>query len=248
MTELDQTRVYRTAGQRLARLIHLCKARFRHSQRDIVQWLGQYIPANAVIIDVGAQFGNFTKAFSCLHRSSCTVHAFEPLPYNYGILESVTAGLGNVTIYRTALSDNAGTTDLFVPVKEQGRLGPGLAHFGTEQQRNYIREPVTTERLDDFVRINGIQHIDFIKCDVEGAELPVFRGAETTLRESRPVVYTEINDDFTRRLDYTAEELFEYLLDLGYTASRIDEETLTIHPESRYAGTGNYLFTATTTR
>jgi len=131
MAELDQSRVYRTAGQRLARFIHFCKARFRHSQRDTVQWLGQYIPEYATIIDVGAQFGNFTKAFSRLHHSSCTVHAFEPLPYNYGILEAVTAGLGNVTTHRTALSDHAGTTDLFIPVKEQGRLGPGLAHFGT---------------------------------------------------------------------------------------------------------------------
>jgi len=76
--------------------------------------------------------------------------------------------------------------------------------------------------------------------------LPVFRGAETILRESRPVIYTEINDDFTRRLDYTAEELFGYLLGIGYTASRVDEETLTTHPEHRYAGTGNYLFTSTT--
>ena len=126
-TELDRSRIYRGTGQRVARLIHLCKARLRNSQRDIVEWLGRTIPENGVIVDIGAQFGNFTKAFSRLHGSSCSVHAFEPLEYNYRILEVVTAGLGNVQRYRMALSDGPGVTDLFIPVKVRGRLGPGLA-------------------------------------------------------------------------------------------------------------------------
>ncbi|UCC56491.1 MAG: FkbM family methyltransferase [Gammaproteobacteria bacterium] len=248
MPELDKDRIYRSNGQRLARLIHLCKARFRHSQHDIVDWLGQFIPVHATIIDAGAQFGNFTKAFARLHGSTCTVHAFEPLPYNYAILKTVTAGLGNTRIHQMALSDKTGTADLLVPVKKRGRLGPGLAHFGAEQQRNYIREAVATQCLDDFVRIHAIERIDFIKCDVEGAELPAFRGAAAVLRESRPVIYTEINDDFTHRLNYNAEELFGYLLDFGYAASRVDEERPVAHPVDRYAGSGNYLFTATTIR
>jgi FkbM family methyltransferase len=246
MPELDKNRIYGMTGQRLARLIHLCKARFRNSQQDLVHWLGHFIPPQATIIDAGAQFGNFTKAFSRLHGSSCTVHTFEPLPYNYAILKTVTAGLGNVRIHQMALYDTTGTLDLLVPVKEGGRLGPGLAHFGTERQCNYIREAVTTERLDDFVRVNAIGRIDFIKCDVEGAELPVLRGAAHVLRESRPVIYTEINKDFTRRLGYSAEELFGYLQGFGYDACRVKEGRPAARPVDRYAGKGDYLFTAKT--
>ena len=62
-TELDRSRIYRGTGQRVARLIHLYKARMRNPQRDIVDWLGRTIPGNGVIVDIGAQFGNFTQAF-----------------------------------------------------------------------------------------------------------------------------------------------------------------------------------------
>ncbi|MDH3901087.1 MAG: hypothetical protein OEU51_08590 [Gammaproteobacteria bacterium] len=45
------------------------------------------------------------------------------------------------------LSNECQQADLLVPVREQGRPGPGLAHFGAEDRRGYIREPVKTQRL-----------------------------------------------------------------------------------------------------
>jgi hypothetical protein len=53
----------------------------------------------------------------------------------------------NAHIYPVTLSNECQQADLLVPVREQGRPGPGLAHFGAEDRRGYIREPVKTQRL-----------------------------------------------------------------------------------------------------
>lgn len=241
--ELDRLRSYGSARQRFARLIHLGKARLRCSQQELVRWIGRWIPEHAVIFDVGAQFGNFTKAFSRLHGASCSIHAFEPLEYNYRILETVTAGLGNVHRHRLALSDRSGLTELYVPVKAHGKLGPGLAHFGKETGRDFIRERVEMQRLDDIAGDLNLTRLDFIKCDIEGAELPMLRGAADTLQSFRPVVYAEVNAAFTRRLGYTPDELFAFLHELAYEALFVDEKRLSAHPARNYLNPGNYLFT-----
>ena len=53
--------------------------------------------------------------------------------------------------------------------------------------------------------------MSFIKCDVEGHELEVFRGAEALLARDKPTLLFECHDDEADRGD-----LFEYLIGLGY--------------------------------
>ena len=55
-----------------------------------------------------------------------------------------------------------------------------------------------------------------IKCDVEGAELPVLKGADQTLRGGRPTLLLEVENRWTSRFDYSPGELFDWLSGLGY--------------------------------
>lgn len=47
--------------------------------------------------------------------------------------------------------------------------------------------------LDNFIEKNKISNVDFIKCDVEGAELFVFQGGLTTIERFKPIVISEIS-------------------------------------------------------
>ena len=54
------------------------------------------------------------------------------------------------------------------------------------------KSTVKTVSLDRFVRDNALGSIDFLKMDLQGAELDILRGATRTL-SSIVVVHTEVN-------------------------------------------------------
>lgn len=246
--ELNRSDVLNSLPQKFARLSHLLKAKFRFKEQKKIDWLSQYIKPNSTILDIGANFGVFAKSFSKIHNSSCTVQAFEPVIYNFEILKSVTNNLSNINIYNLALSDADGFVDIFIPVKEKGRIGPALAHLGQEQNRSYYKETIKTVILDNLIKSKEIKNISFIKCDVEGAELLVFKGAEQTLKEYMPTIFTEIDGSYTQRLGYTPAELVSFFMELGYDVNRVvkNGEQLSLDPVKSYTEPGDYLFTAPT--
>jgi hypothetical protein len=71
--------------------------------------------------------------------------------------------------------------------------------------------------LDDLWKEGAIPRLDFIKCDVEGAELEVIRGALDLIRSQLPGWLVEVS----RKTSY---ELFRVLKDLGYKAFVFDKQ------------------------
>jgi hypothetical protein len=62
--------------------------------------------------------------------------------------------------------------------------------------------------VDEYVGGSGAP--DFIKCDVEGAEVEVFRGAEKLLNEKRPLILCEMHGEENR------QTLLKVFADFGY--------------------------------
>jgi len=240
--ELSREHYYRHWRQRLAWLQHFLKARLKHKDRPTVDRLSKFIPSGGVIFDIGAHFGYLAKEFCRIHGGSCKVYCFEPVEYTYSILSRVMAGYPNAIVENFALSDAEGTIPISIPVKESGNLGIGLSHFGAELRRDFIIEHIRTETLDSYVRHQDIQRLDFIKCDVEGAELLVFKGGSESLERFRPAIYTELEDSYTQRLGYQAQEVFAFLTMKGYRPHVLDEQGC-VHAVDGYTdGVGDYLF------
>ena len=65
--------------------------------------------------------------------------------------------------------------------------------------------------LDDYINENGVGPVSFIKCDVEGHELPVFQGGQEMLRRDLPALLFECHDS-----EAESGELFSFLISLGY--------------------------------
>jgi hypothetical protein len=76
------------------------------------------------------------------------------------------------------------------------------------------------ETLDGYVSCTNSK-VDFIKCDVEGAELFVFRGGISTLKEQQPIVFTEMLRKWSAKFNYHPNDIIEFFRPLGYAAYTI---------------------------
>ena len=241
--QLDKNEVLNRRMQKVAKLQHTLKAKFNSKEKKRCQALSQYFEKGSVVFDVGGHFGYLTKEFAKLYGGGCSIHSFEPTSYNYDVLQRVCGKIKNAVLNNFALSDSKGTVDINIPVKKQGKIGPGLAHFGDETNRDYITESIDTITMDEYMTENDIQNLDFIKCDVEGAELLVYKGGLNTLKKYKPVVYTEIREQFTQRLGYSAKEIFNLFFDLGYKAYICNEAGIRSNEVKTYTDEAqDYLF------
>lgn len=155
-----------------------------------------FVADDAVCLDVGANIGLYSMAFSVLAPRG-RVFAFEPSPGSFEYLRgNVEAnGLANVESYQLALGDQADGTVHFhdVPFFTAGSFTVDDDSFLTSEVlgSSYLEAPATT--LDGFVAEHGIQRVDMVKIDVEGAEMSVLDGAKETLSTMRPKVVLEFN-------------------------------------------------------
>jgi FkbM family methyltransferase len=162
-------------------------------------------------IDGGANQGIFTCAFASAVGASGHVFAFEPQSYAVSCVRNNAKlnHLENVTVFEGALSSEMGETFLI--------LDPGpVGAFISSQPQGTKRTRVKTFSIDALAATNEIQEVQFIKLDVEGAELSALNGARLMLQRAKPRVCIEA---FDRKL---YEEISERLLALGYKAYAFD--------------------------
>lgn len=169
------------------------------------------------VVDVGASTGNF--ALLPVVHPEMTVHAFEPNPVAFRALRSNVAinDLGSqVHLYQTALSDHNGRGTLKVPIPA---LHAAVACLGNGNPRDrgfdWNEIEVDVARLDDY-DLNP----DFIKIDVEGAELWVLLGAEDTIKRCHPGILVEYTSLNTKQFGYDRECIMELLRSWGYNQFR----------------------------
>jgi FkbM family methyltransferase len=200
---------------------HLFKAATQQHHRTLAPTIVRLVPSSAVVFDVGAHAGQYTKLFA---RAACAgwVYAFEPGSYARSILRAVVwlHGLANVTVVPLALGAACGLGRLSVPVKRSGSYGFGLSHLGEPQDRwpAVAKELVALTTIDAVAAALALDRVDFIKADIEGWELSLLRGAEQTLRRFRPRLLIELSGEHLARAGDRLDDAFALLTGLGYAA------------------------------
>jgi FkbM family methyltransferase len=129
-----------------------------------------------VAVDIGANVGLWSWLMC---HDFARVEAFEPVA-DYADCWAMNCPQGN--LHRMALGENAGSVSMVALTP--GSCGDTTVHIG---QAGTGKGEVEMRTLDSF----GFTEVDLIKCDNEGYELFVMRGAVDTLRRCRPVVIVE---------------------------------------------------------
>jgi FkbM family methyltransferase len=174
------------------------------------------------VLDIGANMGwysiNIAKTYP-----SCNVHAFEPIPKTYLFLKQNIElnQVPNVAPHCFGLSSERKDLVFFFYPDGSGNASSKNLSGRADAESVTCR----VERLDDFVNANKL-HVDFIKCDVEGAEWFVFQGAAGTLRRDRPIVFSEMLRKWSARFNYHPNEIIAFFSALGYRCFYVDGSTL----------------------
>ncbi len=165
-----------------------------------------------VAFDVGANYGYYSILLQKTFPGLVT-HAFEPLPPTFERLTENLAlnGISQVHRHPIGLSDKAGEFPFYFYPEGSGNASTVDLSGLPSVQKVSCR----VERMDDFVALEGLAP-DFIKCDVEGAELHVFKGGRSTLERNRPVVFTEMLRKWSARFGYHPNEIIGLFKALGY--------------------------------
>ena len=139
------------------------------------------------VVDVGAHIGLYSLIAAKRVGSSGKVIAIEPDPENCKLLQRNVEinKLTNVSILELAAFSSTSKLKLYLPGKERGftKLSTLMANRAVTE--NFLEIDATT--LDCLLVTQGITEVNWIKIDVEGAELEVLRGAAITLSESMDI-------------------------------------------------------------
>lgn len=126
--------------------------------------------------------------------------------------------LSNVIVTRSALGDHNANIEFY-----DDQLS-GTANLSEQLVQNKQRGSVPMIRFDDFVKNNQIKKIDFVKCDIDGAEGLFLEGAQQSLQEV-PCMIMEIFDQAQRVFHSSGRGLIGKLRLFGYQLKNIDQRS-----------------------
>jgi len=122
------------------------------------------------------------------------------------------AVIGEITVHEVAVSDQNGAVLNIVDHYEHGGHNFLQPSKGIKLRDNQQLIPVTVRSIDSY----GFDDVDFIKIDVEGAEMGVLKGAGETIKRCRPAVQMEIMEKQCNLFGYTPQDLYDFLVTQDY--------------------------------
>jgi len=143
------------------------------------------------VIDIGGNLGYFTKIFSRLVGKTGRVYTVEPIALYRQVLEKNISSLQNVTILPYALGENDGTILMGNPSADKHRHGLMRVLKKDETQYLPATDKYDVELKHPLHLLEPLGKIDYIKCDIEGYEIPVIPLMEPLIARQLPIVQIE---------------------------------------------------------
>jgi FkbM family methyltransferase len=179
-------------------------------EQETFEALSEHLSPNSTFVDVGAWIGPMSMFAS---RKARRILSVEPDPFAYEcLLRNIQRNqLANVTPFPLALGAIAGPRTMFVPGSTLGNSRTTL--LASEADR---RIEVTGMRWQDWMKVAAVDHVDFIKIDIEGGEFELLPTMKEYLSADRPILHLSVHAPFleerarAEKLEALAEALSAY--------------------------------------
>lgn len=186
-------------------------------EREIIRSLMEEARADDVFYDIGANIGLYT-CFLGQRLSEGTVVAFDPDAESVHALRDITrVNDVNVTVKEVALMNERGEDVLL-------KAGPTQGAIASDDIATADGRTIPVRRGDDLCHEEGLPSPTLLKIDVEGKELDVLRGFESTLKDpDLRIVVVEVHPRKLSDGDASVEEIETTLRSAGFETERIGE-------------------------
>lgn len=216
-------------------------------QEDILGTTSQLLKG-AVVFDIGANVGDWSlhllgKTKTLDASNSLSLHIFEPFPSTFKTLSSRLGGFSSsqgIYLNNLAISNADGEVNMF----GRENLGTSSLYSGEIHDAS-SSVAVKSTTIDSYCEENGLDEIHFIKCDTEGHDFEVIRGARKTLEAEKISVFQfEYNHRWIHARRYL-KDVFDFVENLPYEVAKLTPNSLEVyskwHPELERFFEGNYV-------
>jgi FkbM family methyltransferase len=206
-------------------------------------YLADLLSGSPVCLHVGASDGRHSYVMTQV-APTARIYAFEPSAFTYEVLKTCVAWhrIGDRVIpVHAAVSDVPGRMLLVTPKKTSGRMGRAYAYVSDAapvgaarpdlEDRGSEVQPTPVVVLDAFCAEHGVDRVDFIRMDIEGAEQKALEGALGLIDRDHPHVLIEIHPVMLKaRFGGSAEAVVAMFQSRGYrmfglNGDRLEERT-----------------------
>lgn len=191
-----------------------------------MQYFIDHILPGQLVLDVGGHLGQYAVLFAALVGSRGRVISFEPDAAARPVLQqniALNSFQARVGVEDCALFDVSESRELFA---RHGNSQSSLARAGlggSRGDKGVERYVVRTSRLDDYLRDSALPTPDYIKLDVEGAEINVLRGAGEVLA-SKTLILCELHPYAWSEFGTGFDDLLGIVEQSGRTVAYLDEQ------------------------
>lgn len=180
------------------------------------------------IFDVGCNAGSLVKVCEFFQIRE-NIHCFEPHP----ILQQATKDVYPYIIMNPyCLSNKNGCVDFYLPTYSVvcSSMIQRPVFKLMEKDQTVLQMTVESKTIDTYCLENGIQEIDFLKIDVEGAEKMVLEGAKGFLKQKKIKCGIFEVGSTLQDANTSEDEIVKLLEGYGYVVNRnFDQSNYLFH-------------------
>lgn len=196
---------------------------YESQELDMIFKLLKMIDEKCIIFDIGANLGWYTLNM-LKDNSHRKVYAFEPIKDTYKkLLKNIKINsLTNVNLYNFGLYEKNKEVDFFYDVTASG--ASSIADLRELDSTRKVK--CSLIKMDDFIKTNNIKRLDFIKCDVEGSELFVYKGGINSIEKFKPIIFSEMLRKWSAKFDYHPNDIIKLFHTINYKCFVINHNKL----------------------
>lgn len=197
--------------------------------------LESQLEAGDWVVEAGANTGTETLLISRLVGDNGKILAFEPVPHVVSKLKQNLDlnGIKNADVKALALGDSAKEISFYIYPQDHPNQG-----MGSKVLENSGLEKITVFQttLDSLSDEGTLSRIDFLKMDVQGAELDILRGGFNCISKYRPKVFLEAAGGLSN-----LKTIYDYLSGLNYVVRVIKRDGQLEDLDAENLAMGNWL-------